>query len=234
MEVGSDATVYGVPRHVLAGCPDFACSFLQHQNSKIRKQRRNSRLNLDILKGPHLWRRMRGSGVEGEPPATSPQPPLQSGGYPEQATLLVPGSNQPGIATNPQHRQVEDYSLPRFKTDRVFDVHSLWIWEILSFAAAGVLYGVFFFLLFQYDGQRVAQWEEDSPISQLFRTLQSAISFLTTLMKAAILLPVASAIGQLKWHYMRHPRRLKDLELIDGASRGGLGAVRLLFSRSSL
>ncbi|KAK0634165.1 hypothetical protein B0T14DRAFT_551183 [Immersiella caudata] len=128
----------------------------------------------------------------------------------------------------------DDGQTPQLKPSNSIDFHSLWIWEILSFSAGGILYGIFFYLLFRYDGQLVSQWEQNSPISGLFRTLQSAVSLITTIMKAAMLLPLASAMGQLKWHYARHPSRLKDIELIDGASRGNLGAVRLLFSRSAI
>jgi len=112
-------------------------------------------------------------------------------------------------------------------------IQSFWIWEALSLSTGLILFGIYLFLLVRYDGQLVPKWEADNAnISRLFRTLQSAVSFLTTLMKGAMVFPVASAIGQLKWHYMRRPTQAKTLEVVDGASRGYWGAVRLLLSRN--
>jgi len=114
-------------------------------------------------------------------------------------------------------------------------IQTLWMLEALSLSAGVIFFGVFMHLLVQYDNQLVTKWETDNPaLSRLFRTLPSAVSFLTTLMRGAMIYPVASAIGQLKWHYMKRPRRVKAMELMDGASRGYWGAIRLLFSKDCL
>lgn len=114
-------------------------------------------------------------------------------------------------------------------------IQSLWLLEALSLSAGVIFFGVFMFLLVRYDNQLVSKWETDNPgLSRLFRTLPSAVSFLATLMRGAMIYPVASAIGQLKWHYMRRPRRVKAIELMDGASRGYWGAIRLLLSKDCL
>jgi len=150
----------------------------------------------------------------GESIPSLPQP----NSHTEQATHLL-GARHPGAGISSEYHPTQESQEQGFKIPtNPIDLHSYWIGEIFSFAAAGVLFGIFFYLLFRYDGQLVSRWEQDSPISGLFRTLQSAISFITTIMKAAILFPVVSALGQLKWHNTRRASRVKDIELIDGAS----------------
>jgi hypothetical protein len=114
------------------------------------------------------------------------------------------------------------------------DLESIWFWEALSLLSAGALFGIFFWLLVDYDGRLVQTWGTRSRSSALFKTLPSAISFITTLMRGAILFPLASAMGQLKWHHFRVARRVKDVELIDGASRGYIGCARQILSRTWL
>jgi len=40
---------------------------------------------------------------------------------------------------------------------------------------------------------------------------------------------VAESISQLKWLWFRKPRTLHDIEIFDDASRGPMGALRLVF-----
>ena len=65
--------------------------------------------------------------------------------------------------------------------------------------------------------------------------LNFVISTLATVSKSSLLLVVASAIGQFKWLWIsdRH-RPLRDLQVFDEASRGPLGALKLLASRMCL
>lgn len=70
-------------------------------------------------------------------------------------------------------------------------------------------------------------------------TLNSIISILSTAAKSSLMFGIASAIGQCKWDWFNDETRyrsLRDLEHIDEASRGPLGAFRMLFTptRSSI
>ena len=66
-------------------------------------------------------------------------------------------------------------------------------------------------------------------------TLNTVISTLATVSKSSLLLVVASAIGQFKWLWISAQHRpLRDLQTFNQASRGPLGAVKLLGSRMSL
>jgi hypothetical protein len=53
-------------------------------------------------------------------------------------------------------------------------------------------------------------------------TINTYISFFVAIAKAAMLVPVADSIGQLKWLWFRQPRCLQDIQTFDEASRGPL------------
>jgi hypothetical protein len=56
----------------------------------------------------------------------------------------------------------------------------------------------------------------------------AVLAFSVTIMKATMMIPVASSIGQLKWRWFRNSRELDGMEHFDEASRGALGSFRLL------
>jgi hypothetical protein len=55
------------------------------------------------------------------------------------------------------------------------------------------------------------------------------IAISSAVMRASMLLPVATAIGQLRWSWFRSARRLIDIERFDEASRGIIGSAKLIF-----
>lgn len=72
---------------------------------------------------------------------------------------------------------------------------------------------------------------EDGPIPDLPSgvTLNAMISILSTAARSALIFVVSAAIGQLKWcWFIRSGRRLQDVQTMDEASRGPLGACRIL------
>ncbi|KAM7219051.1 Protein of unknown function (DUF3176) domain containing protein [Rhypophila decipiens] len=72
----------------------------------------------------------------------------------------------------------------------------------------------------------------DKPLSAWPLSIQpnSAISILTTVAKATIMMMVASCISQLKWRHMQlQPQPLHHLQIFDDASRGPWGAAVMLF-----
>jgi hypothetical protein len=60
-------------------------------------------------------------------------------------------------------------------------------------------------------------------------TLFPALAIMSAVVRATMLLPVATAIGQLKWSWFRSSRRLIDIERFDEAARGILGSAKLMF-----
>jgi hypothetical protein len=97
-----------------------------------------------------------------------------------------------------------------------------WLIEILSWCfSASCMAAVFGVLV--YHNNRVL------PVWPLGITLNGFISLLSVCAKAALLLPTAEGLGQLKWsHFRKDSRTMMDIERIDLASRGPWGAILLL------
>ncbi|KAF4556816.1 Hypothetical protein D9617_1g086980 [Elsinoe fawcettii] len=106
-----------------------------------------------------------------------------------------------------------------------------WLWEVSGLLVAFGCYIAIVVILAQTDDTLVSDWS-----STVF-TLNSLIALLSTIMRTALMVPVASAIGQQKWlWFQKRPgqiqgRKLIDMELIDSASRGPWGSIVLLVKR---
>ncbi|KAL8842161.1 MAG: hypothetical protein Q9176_002854 [Flavoplaca citrina] len=100
-----------------------------------------------------------------------------------------------------------------------------WLWELIEACTSLAALAVIIIILFIYDGSSLPDWPS------VF-TINSVISFLSTISKLSIVAAASAAISQCKWLWYRQaePRRLQDLQLFDDASRGPLGAIQLLFS----
>ncbi|KAL8785501.1 MAG: hypothetical protein Q9213_003327 [Squamulea squamosa] len=100
-----------------------------------------------------------------------------------------------------------------------------WLWELIEACTSILALAVVVIILFIYDGSSLPDWPS------VF-TINSVISFLSTISKLSIVAAVSAAVSQCKWLWYRQaePRRLQDLQLFDDASRGPWGAIQLLFS----
>lgn len=87
--------------------------------------------------------------------------------------------------------------------------------------------GLLALVLQQYDGIPLRRW----PWSI---NLNSFISVISTISKATMMVPIVSAIGQLKWQWFLQPRSIGDIQAFDSASRGPFGSVALIFSQMAL
>lgn len=128
-----------------------------------------------------------------------------------------PAENKP---TQTQPVDMHAVSLRQKKSSPTKD---RWLWEmagaILSFICIVAVVAV----LYRFHGQPLSAWK--MPIA-----INSLISLFSTVAKAALLLPVAAYLSQLKWHYFaQEPHPLNDLQIFDDASRGPLGALQLLW-----
>ncbi|KAF2968240.1 hypothetical protein GQX73_g5343 [Xylaria multiplex] len=102
-----------------------------------------------------------------------------------------------------------------------------WWWEIMALAICIASAIGLVVLVKSIDNTPLRQW--NLPIQP-----NSAIAFLTTINKVALLAPTASCISQLKWrHFASAPRKLADLQLFDAASRGPWGSLAFLLQVSS-
>lgn len=103
-----------------------------------------------------------------------------------------------------------------------------WMEELLAISLSLVAFGVLVFILYQYDGQPLPTLPHNVSLSFV-------VSTLATISKSSLLLAVASAFGQFKWLWISSKQpRLQDLQIFDEASRGPLGAAKLLASRKGL
>lgn len=81
-------------------------------------------------------------------------------------------------------------------------------------------------ILRQADNRLLSDWT--LPIQP-----NSLISVFSTLAKAALMVPIASVVSQMKWIWFEEPRSLANLQSFDKASRGPWGAVNLIWSLPS-
>ena len=62
-------------------------------------------------------------------------------------------------------------------------------------------------------------------------TLNAFISVTSTIMKSAIAVPITASISQMKWIWFKQRSAVRGMQVFDEASRGPLGALKLLFSK---
>lgn len=157
------------------------------------------------------------------PPQTSD---VASGRYTalETETCSLPSSN---TTTSPQKEMSKACSkcnrtrgLPHQSRPLLGD----WGWELGSFICALAVFAAAVVLLETFDGKSQPDWPYGI-------TLNSAISFLTTMIKAFLLASAASCISQTIWiSYTLRSQSLDRLAVYDSASRGPWGSVQLLWA----
>ncbi|KXH53896.1 hypothetical protein CSAL01_12576 [Colletotrichum salicis] len=76
--------------------------------------------------------------------------------------------------------------------------------------------------LASYDNHTLPKW-------RLKITLNTFLAFFTTLAKGAFMLPVSTTLSQSKFTWFLKPNSLYDFYILDQASRGWLGSMKLLF-----
>ena len=106
--------------------------------------------------------------------------------------------------------------------------HRFWLLEAFASVASLLIFAGILIKLYKLDntvyGTAAALNNDKSKRPSIFPIL--AIS--SAIMRATMLLPVATAIGQLRWSWFRSSRRLIDIERFDEASRGIIGSAKLM------
>jgi hypothetical protein len=97
-----------------------------------------------------------------------------------------------------------------------------WWWELGSWLLSFCCFSAVVGLLLYYDGKR-----QPSDVVKGI-TLNASIAIFAAIAKAAMILPVSEAIGQLKWIWFRRERKLYDFFTFDNATRGPWGSLMLL------
>jgi hypothetical protein len=101
-------------------------------------------------------------------------------------------------------------------------INESFAWEILMMVlSAGILVALVVVLAWR-DNEPQPDWQ--------YMSLNSLISWMTTISRAGILFSASEALGQLKWvWFMQQDQAINDLRTFDEASRGPLGAVELIW-----
>jgi hypothetical protein len=99
-----------------------------------------------------------------------------------------------------------------------------WLFEALALWLSSVSLAAIVIILVVHVNRPLPRW----PLSI---TINALISVFAVIMKSALLVPVASAIGQSKWYWFGgRPHPLADIQVYDDASRGPWGSLLMLFS----
>lgn len=98
-----------------------------------------------------------------------------------------------------------------------------WQLEILSFFITLVCFACLIIVLQKFDNKPLPNWRSGL-------TLNTVVSWISTVLKATLLLPVGSCISQLSWVWFNEQTRsLADICFFDAASRGPWGSLKLIF-----
>jgi hypothetical protein len=98
-----------------------------------------------------------------------------------------------------------------------------WAFEIVCMLFSFTTFWIIFTLIIYARGRELSSWK-------LGMSIDSVVSILSGLAKAAILLATVEALGQLKWSWVKkNPEKLANFEMFDLASRGPWGSFWLLF-----
>jgi uncharacterized membrane protein len=98
-----------------------------------------------------------------------------------------------------------------------------WLWNILGLALALAILIAIIAILRVYDGKPQPNWK--------WISLNTLLSWLSTVGKGCIVFPLSAGLSQLKWVWFAEQKRpLSDLKVFDSASRGLYGSAELLWA----
>jgi hypothetical protein len=118
-----------------------------------------------------------------------------------------------------------------------------WVWEVLSLVISAIALVAIVLFLASLDDKPQPLWAsagrhcvtipgtDQSICRQSGITVNSIVSWLGTLARICLLVPLSNGLGQLKWAWFSDgkDRPLADLDTFDAASRGVIGSVQLIF-----
>lgn len=115
-----------------------------------------------------------------------------------------------------------------------------YLWEVGGVILSAACIVTIVALLIWLDGKKLPRWgfttpektvgNKTIPEKRVDIALNSVISWISTIGKIAILIPITKGLGQLKWvWFSESERRLDDLEKFDSATRGLTGSAKLLW-----
>ncbi|MCJ1466309.1 hypothetical protein MMC07_004928 [Pseudocyphellaria aurata] len=148
--------------------------------------------------------------------------------FPSESVPCSPSEIQKSIASPMEQQRFKAWSSPppeppKWETFLCAFLYGWWAVELLAFVVSLASLVAMIVLLRHYDGRSPPDWPHNI-------TLNSVLSWCTTVFKASLLVPMAACFGQASWvHYRSGSRPLTDLAIYDSASRGPMGAMQLLW-----
>ncbi|KAF2652311.1 hypothetical protein K491DRAFT_664029 [Lophiostoma macrostomum CBS 122681] len=133
----------------------------------------------------------------------------------QQANPVGPVKDEEDLQAHPGLLRTSTTFYDRLITD-------WWWWELFSWLVSFLCVSAIVGVLLLYSGKK----QPDFIIPGI--TINAFISVFAAVAKAALILPVSEAIGQLKWIWFQNDANLWDIDLFDGASRGPWGSMMLL------
>ena len=119
-------------------------------------------------------------------------------------------------------KSVDDSNDASSTTKSLFPAVGSWNLEIISIVVSCASVAGIIGVLARFSDRPLPEWP-------LNITLNTLIALLATIANANLLPPIQSGLSQLKWVRFKNKRApLSDMEAFDDASRGTLGAIKLL------
>ncbi|KAL4766992.1 hypothetical protein BDW60DRAFT_212403 [Aspergillus nidulans var. acristatus] len=103
------------------------------------------------------------------------------------------------------------------------EINNYFVWELITMVLSAAILTALVVVLARHDGKPQPDWP--------YISINSLISWMTTISRACILFAVSEALGQLKWvWFMQREQPVHDLRRFDEASRGPFGALELIWA----
>ena len=108
----------------------------------------------------------------------------------------------------------------------------LWLWELFAWLICALGLAAIAIILAVTEGEPIPTWTaRASPQGRSFTvTVNSVISLFSTLVKSTLLIPVVASLHQLKWIWFKEERPLTHVTVFEGAGKGPLGSVMLIWT----
>ena len=98
-----------------------------------------------------------------------------------------------------------------------------WKWEFLTWTLGSAAMACIVVLLSKFQNKPLSHWHSEVSIAAM-------VASLAQVAQSALMAPVASCIGQLKWRWFQKGRRTYDVDIYDEASRGPAGSLWILLT----
>ncbi|KAJ5479208.1 hypothetical protein N7530_004717 [Penicillium desertorum] len=158
------------------------------------------------------------SGRNNDPNPEHPPTPIFNSGRERRAdqTSPAPSPTKTTVATQEKATDSKLHHAPP-------TIDYWWGWDILGLGLSLAILIAIIVILRVFDGKQQPSWR--------WISLNTLLSWLSTVGKGCIAFPLSAGLSQLKWVWFAQRKRpLSDLRVFDNASRGIYGSVELLWA----